>query len=127
MPEPIRMNAVITYVPGTSCDERYGHQIYEHSQPEESVGRFAVLLMFPVDGSKSPKWANARKKLVNAGFAIKQDGDAEGVLLFDPTDKSQARLALKLAGIRTRQLSPERRATLAAQLIAARATRSAAQ
>ena len=81
--------------------------------------------MFPVDGSKSPKWANARKKLVNAGFAIKQDGDAEGIALFDPEHKAQARLALKLAGIRTRELSPERKVALAAQLIAARAKRAA--
>jgi hypothetical protein len=99
----------------------YGHQIYEHGS------RFALLLMFQVDGhedggpGKSAKWVNARKKLLNAGFTLKQDGDAEGVALFDPEDKAQAKVALKLAGIRTRLLSPERKAALAAQLVAARA------
>ncbi len=111
-----------TYIPGTPWpDGRYGHQIYEHGN-----GRLALLLMFPVDGgSKSAKWVNARKKLLNAGFTIKQDGDAEGVMLFNPEDKTQARLALKLAGIRTRQLSAERKAALALQLAAARANRAA--
>jgi len=108
-----------TYIPGTPWDERYGHQIYEHGD-----GRFAVLLMFPADDSKSAKWSHARKKLTNAGFAIKQDGDAEGIALFDPEQKAQAKLALKLAGIHTRQLSPERRAVLAAQLVTARAKKA---
>ncbi|SRR5713101_1221267 len=116
-----------TYIPGTPWpDEHYGHQIYEHSN-----GRFAVLLMFPVEGheaggpGKSAKWSHARKKLINAGFTVKQDGDAEGVALFDPEHKVQARLALKLAGIRTRQLSPERKAVLTAQLAAVRAKKAA--
>ncbi len=94
----------------------YGNQIYEHG------GQFALLLMFPVDGGsgKSAKWVHARKKLINAGFTVKQDGDAEGVALFDPHEKAQARLALKLAGMRTRQISAERKAALTAQLTAAR-------
>jgi len=108
-----------TYIPGTPWpEEHYGHQIYEHSE------RFALLLMFPVDGgSKSAKWVHARKKLLNSGFTIKQDSDGEGVALFDPEHKIHARLALKLAGIRTRQLIPERKAALTAQLAAARAKR----
>ena len=84
--------------------------------------------MFPVEGheaGKSAKWVHARKKLINAGFTLKQNGDAQGVMLFNPEDKAQAKLALKLAGIRTRQLSPERKAALAAQLMAARAKRAA--
>src|ERR1700730_13580146 len=99
------------------------HQIYEYS-----AGRFALLLAFDVDNGhdvggsgKSAKWVNARKKLLNAGFTLKQDGDAEGVALFDPEDKTQGKLALRLAGIRTRQVSPERKAALAAQLADARA------
>jgi len=107
-----------TYIPGTPWpDKNYGHQIYEHGNG------FALLLMFPVGheaGGKSAKWVHARKKLINAGFTVKQDGDAEGVVLFDPEDKAQAKLALKLAGIRTRQLSAERKAALTAQLAAVR-------
>lgn len=117
-----------TFIPGTQWDmEHYGHQIYEHD-----ADRLALLLMFPVEAEaheiggsgKSAKWVHARKKLINAGFTLKQDGDAEGVALFDPEYKAQAKLALKLAGVRTRQLSPERKAALAAQLAAARAKRA---
>jgi hypothetical protein len=112
-----------TIVRGTQwVAPRNGHQIYEHDD-----SRFALLLAFEVEigSGKSAKWVNARKKLQSAGFTLKQDGDAEGVALFDPENKAQARLALKLAGIRTRQISPERRAALAAQLAEARGKRAA--
>lgn len=107
---------------------QYGNQIYEHGN-----GQFGLLLMFPVDNGKeiggsgkSAKWVNAQKKLIAAGFTIRQKGDAEGTALFNPEDKAQARFALKLAGIKTRrQLSPERRAALASQLAAARAQKAA--
>jgi hypothetical protein len=121
-----------TFLPGTLWDppngRMYGHQIYEVGD-----GRFGLLLMFPVEGhvdggpGKSAKWVHARKKLINAGFTLKQDGDAEGVALFNPEDKAQAKIALKLAGIRTRQLSPERKAALAAQLAEARTKKVACQ
>jgi hypothetical protein len=105
-----------------------GHQIYEHKG-----GQFGLLLMFPGDSGeeiggsgKSAKWGNACKKLIAAGFTIRQNGDAEGTALFNPEDKAQAKLALKLAGIKTRrQLSPERKAALASQLAAARVRRAA--
>lgn len=101
----------------------YGHQIFDNGD-----GRFGLLLSFEVDNGheiggsgKSTKWANAQRKLISAGFTVKQNGDAEGVALFDPKDSAQSRLALKLAGIRVRrQLSPERKAALVAQLAAAR-------
>jgi hypothetical protein len=107
---------------------QYGHQIYEHGK-----GQFGLLLMFPVDNDKeiggsgkSAKWVNAQKRLIAAGFTIRQNGDAEGTALFNPDDNAQARFALKLAGIKTRrQLSPERRASLASQLEVARAKKAA--
>jgi len=65
--------------------------------------------------------AIAKKKLVAAGFEIRQDGDCEGSALFDPHDREQVKLALKLAGIRTRrELSPEKKAILVARLTAGR-------
>jgi hypothetical protein len=120
-----------TFIPGTQWDAEHsttnGHQVYEYGD-----GRLALLLMFPVDAEaheiggsgKSAKWVHARKKLIEAGLTIKQNGDAEGVALFNPEDKAQAKLALKMAGVRTRQLSPERKAALATQLAAARAKKS---
>jgi|SRR5882724_1994319 len=107
---------------------QYGHQIYEHGK-----GQFGLLLMFgtangnEIGGTgKSAKWVNAQKKLIAAGFTIRQNGDAEGTALFNPEDKAQARFALKLAGVKARrQLSPERRAALASQLEAARSKKAA--
>jgi hypothetical protein len=52
------------------------------------------------------RWTHARKTLEAAGFTIKQNGDQEGCALFDPDNPIQARLALKLAGIKTRRHIP---------------------
>jgi len=103
----------------------YGHQIYDHGD-----GRFGVMLMFPVDNGKeiggsgkSAKWGNARKKLLAAGFTLKQNGDAEGACLFNPSNKAQAKLALKLAGVKQRRVSnmtPEQRKAVAERLAASR-------
>lgn len=123
-----------TIIPGKMWKEQpkagrmCGHQIYEHGNSQ-----FGLLLMFPVKeipeiggSGKSAKWVNARKKLIAAGFTVRQNGDAEGTALFNPEDKGQARLALKLAGVKARrQLSPERKAALANQLEAARSKKAA--
>lgn len=87
---------------------------------------FALCLMFAPSGhsGKSAKWTYAKQKLIAAGFAVRQDGEAEGIALFDPTDKVQARLAVRLAGIKTRRpLSPEKAVALATRLQAARAAK----
>jgi hypothetical protein len=44
------------------------------------------------------KWTNAKKKLLAAGFTVRQNGDTEGTALFNPEDKSQARFAFKITG-----------------------------
>ncbi len=76
---------------------KVGH-IYEH---DEST----LSLMFLPDRPRL--WANARRKLEAVGFVIWQDGDHEGSALFDPTNKAQARLALRVVGIkRKRRASP---------------------
>ncbi len=103
----------------------YGHQIYDHGE-----GRFGLILMFAVDdgkeiggSGKSARWNNAKKKLLAAGFTLKQDGDAEGVCLFDPNNKAQSALALKLARVRFRrtvEMTPEQRKAVAERFAAAR-------
>ena len=96
---------------------KLGH-IYEHG--ESTLG-----LMFMPDRPRL--WPNARRKLDAAGFVIWQDGDEEGSALFDPTNTAQARLALRVVGIkRKRSLTPEQRAVRAAILDKARAARLAA-
>jgi hypothetical protein len=107
----------------------YGHHVYDCGD-----GRFGALLMFHVDAGheiggsgKTAKWTFAKEKLKAAGFSIFRDGDAEGIALFNPEDKQQSRLALKIAGCRLRrQLSPERSQALADRLAVARAAKKAA-
>lgn len=60
-------------------------------------------------------WASAKKRLLAAEFEICQDGDTEGIATFNPADRVQVRLALKLAGVRPRkQASQAQLAALAA-------------
>jgi hypothetical protein len=78
-----------------------GH-IYEYSD---------VLLgvMFITPANKAPRarlWNNLAAQCIAAGMSLRQSGDAEGALSFDPSDPSQVRLAIKLAGVkRKRQAS----------------------
>ena len=51
----------------------------------------------------SRRWSYAKKKLAAAHFTIRQDADMEGTALFDPANRAQARLALKLAGVRRKR------------------------
>ena len=82
-------------------------------------GALGVSLLF---GSKS-KWTRVRQTLEAAGFRLRQNGETEGVLTFDPTDAKQARLAIKTTGVRVkRQLSEETKAKLVARLALARRT-----
>ncbi len=62
--------------------------------------------------------------LETAGFRIRQNGEREGIGLFDPTDAKQARLALHIAGVKTsRKLSPELQAAKRALMIRLNASR----
>jgi hypothetical protein len=50
-----------------------------------------------------------------------QNGDAEGIFVFDPVDPAQAKLAIKSVKAKVkRQVSPERLAALSATLAKAR-------
>ena len=85
------------------CAEDRCH-IYVHS-----AEKFGLALMLASVG----KWHNRTKEALASGFTMWQDGADEGNLLFDPTDKSQAKLAIKMAGCRSKAvLSPERLANL---------------
>lgn len=49
------------------------------------------------------QWHSRRKQLLSLGARLKQNGDTDGVLLFQPEDKPLARLAIRLAGIKRRK------------------------
>ncbi len=74
--------------------------------------QLGVVLLF---GTRK-KWGNARRKLQAEGFTVRQDGDAEGILTFDPESAKQARLAIKAAGVRVKKnMAPPTPAQIAAR------------
>ena len=94
-----------------------GGQIYEYSNLE-------LVVMFITPTSKPARthfWRKISAACVAASMTMRQHGDAEGALSFDPDNHEHVRLAMKLAGMkRRRQLSPEHRAKL---LVAGQSTR----
>ena len=83
--------------------------IYEYSETELAVS-------FMTDGSKAPRtglFNIFKAACLEAGMTPRQIGDAEGSFSFSPSDKEQAKVAIR--GIKAkmkRQLSPEQRARL---------------
>lgn len=91
----------------------YASHIYDHGDSKS----FGVLLTF----QSKRAWNNAKRRLLAAGFTLGQDGDTEGTALFDPHSDLQAKLALKLARVRTiRTLSPQQRQRMAERMRYAR-------
>lgn len=70
---------------------------------EYGSGRFGVTVM----GRSARMWGNARRELIAAGFQITQNADSEGTALFDPTNQTQLRLALKVIRARQRRQPSE--------------------
>jgi hypothetical protein len=70
---------------------KLGHA-YEHD-----TRWLGVVLEAPAHNARSDKTLRARKRrAVAAGFVLHQEGDVEAILLFDPGDAKQARLAVRL-------------------------------
>ena len=107
---------------GNGCGEvtikgRWG-QIYEYGS-----GKLGVMFMPPPTKEKPwgieclRKWNGLRCKATAAGMELVQNGDSEGCLTFDPADKAQALLAIKIAGCRPKkQLSAVQVAKMIATL-----------
>jgi len=74
-------------------------------------GRLGVCLMFVT----KQKWNRARKALLALGCKVKQDGDTEGCLTFDPANEVQATAVIRFAGLKRRRIaSPAQLAVLEA-------------
>lgn len=79
---------------------RHG-QIYDYGS-----GKLGVMFLLTSVGA----WNNRRRECEHAGMAIRQDGDTEGTLLFDPENAVQSKTAIKAVGAyRKVNLSPEQR------------------
>jgi hypothetical protein len=80
-------------------------QLYVH---DDSL--LGVLVFLP----SKRAWSHARKRLLVAGFTLFQDCDIEGTAGFDPRNRAQVDLAIKVAGVkRRRRISRETAARLA--------------
>jgi hypothetical protein len=72
--------------------------------------RLAVMLQL----GSAAAWTARRKQCEAAGFTTFNAGHTEGVLLFDPTNETQAAAALRVAGVKQRRTaSSAQRAALA--------------
>lgn len=87
-----------------------GCHLYEYSDSE-----LGVMILSDGDDSRPRRWSGIRKKCLAAGMILRQDAEDEGALSFDPNNKQQSRLAIKVTGVRPkRRLSLEHRAKLLA-------------
>ena len=87
-----------------------GCHLYEYSDSE-----LGLMLCSEGKEARVRRWAGIRKKCLAAGMTLQQNAEDEGALSFDPNNRQQARLAIKVASVRPkRQLSPEHRAKLLA-------------
>jgi hypothetical protein len=66
-------------------------------------------------------WNRTKKRCLAAGMKLHQEGDAEGIFVFDPANPAQAKLAIKSVQAKAkRQMTPERKAALSETLAKAR-------
>jgi hypothetical protein len=85
-------------------------QLYEYSDSE-----LGLMVLPNAQDAHPRRWAGIRKKCLEAGMTLRQNGEDEAALSFDPNNRQQARLAIKVTGARPKcQLSPEHRAKLLA-------------
>ncbi|MGA8309633.1 MAG: hypothetical protein WB755_06360 [Terriglobales bacterium] len=96
--------------------------LYEYSATE-----LGVMFMPPRTESEPwgrwrPKaWGNFKRAAAAAGMTLRQNGDTEGCLSFDPENKAQVKVALKIAQVRPkRQRTPEQIAKFVAAIQNAR-------
>ena len=77
-----------------------GGQIYEYSDDE-----LGVMFITPVSKpARTHYWRKMSAQCVVAGMTMRQCGDAEGALSFNPDNRDHVRLAMKLAGVRPKRL-----------------------
>lgn len=74
-------------------------QIYDYGS-----GQFGVMFIL----KSSRLWNSRSQECEKAGMRVRQDGDTEGALLFDPQNPAQAKTAIRLVCARQkRRISPE--------------------
>ena len=93
-----------------------GNEVLEALDLRESAYRndeeLAVMHILPATKPARPRvWNRMRDLCTAAGMVLRQKGDAEGALSFNPENREQVKLAIKLAGVkRKRQMSEKQKA-----------------
>ena len=95
---------------------KYGH-IYEYGS-----GKLGVCIMS--NSWNAFRWNRARAAFIASGIDVTQNGDTEGCATFDPENATRAKIAMLHAKVRPRrQVRPERREAMIANLVRARQVR----
>jgi hypothetical protein len=106
-----------------ACDELVARCKEKDSNISEFSDTELAMCWIP-DGRKAARTGSGNRvksECLAAGMTLHQEGDAEGILTFDPESLEQAKLAIK--GVKAnvkRRMTPERRNALAKALILAR-------
>jgi hypothetical protein len=79
---------------------KYGH-IYEYDE-----GVLGILIM--PRPSRRAYWSHCRKAMASAGATVRQNGDAEGAITFNPANPVLVRLAIKYAGVKPKRRSSKK-------------------
>ena len=67
-----------------------------------------LAMSWLTDARRTGLWNVTKKKCLAAGMRLHQEGDAEGIFVFDPSKQMQAKLAMKSVQAKTkRKITPE--------------------
>ena len=81
------------------------------------AGTFSGYPVVVVQLGTPRQWNNARRRLLLAGLIVHQDGENEGSMLLDPSNRVQVRAAIAETGVRQKRvLTPEQRTNLIGRL-----------
>ena len=73
-----------------------------------------LAMCWLTDGRRTGLWNATKKKCLAAGMRLHQEGDAEGIFTFDPSNPIQAKIAIRSVHAKVkRQMTPESLARLA--------------
>ena len=99
--------------------------IYGYSDDE--LGVIYVSYKTVLDPARPRLWHSYSKQAIAAGMTLRQNGESEGAFSFDPENQEQAKLAIRIAGVKAKRwMSPEQRAAKAAILATARSAKAIA-
>jgi hypothetical protein len=90
-------------------DLRQHHPRQHNRIVDNRVGQLGVLFM-PAGNPRTRLWNETRKRCLAVGMTLRQNGNGEGALSFDPANPEQAKAAILAVKVRRkRRLSESHR------------------